>query len=137
MLVWAPGTWGTVMALLIWPLMSGMSPPLLWPVLALAFIFGCWICHRIGRRLGVSDYGGIVWDEWVGLWVCLAVLPAHWGWWLAGFAAFRLFDILKPWPIKALERRVPGGVGVMLDDLLAAGYAMAVLVGVQWVWPIA
>jgi phosphatidylglycerophosphatase A len=86
---------------------------------ALLFLLGVWLCERTSRDLGVHDHAGIVWDEWVGLLVTLWLLPPGWLWLLLGFLLFRLFDILKPWPIGWLDRRVGGGLGIMLDDLVA------------------
>ena len=123
----APGTAGSLVALpLAWPLT--WLP--LWPALGavcLSFVFGVWLCDRVGRRLGVHDHSGIVFDEFVGLWLVLVVVPLHWGWWLAAFALFRLFDAAKPWPISWFDRRIHGGLGVMLDDLLAGAFCLALL----------
>lgn len=123
----APGTAGTLAALVFavplvaLPLWAGLL------VVAGAFILGCHLCGVTSRRLGVHDHGGIVWDEFVGMWLVLLFVPFQAGWWLLAFAAFRLFDILKPWPIRWLDRHVGGGFGIMVDDLLAAVYALAVL----------
>jgi phosphatidylglycerophosphatase A len=129
----APGTAGSVVALL--PALLLVQVPLINALIfiGVAFLAGIWLCGRVGRRLGEHDHSGIVWDEFVGMWLVLVCIPFHWGWWLAGFALFRLFDIVKPWPIGWLDRRVNGGLGVMLDDLLAAGYALAVLGVVAYV----
>jgi len=123
----APGTAGSLVAVALALPLSRL--PLSWALafVAAAFVFGVWLCGRVGRRLGVHDHGGIVWDEFVGMWLVLVCLPAHWTWWLAAFVLFRIFDAAKPWPIGWLDRRVHGGFGVMLDDLLAAAYALAVL----------
>ena len=80
---------------------------------------GIWICGRTADDLGIHDHGGIVWDEFVGLWITLFMVPMDWRWILAGFALFRLLDILKPWPIKWADKQVEGGLGIMLDDVLA------------------
>ncbi len=120
----APGTVGTLAALpLAVPL---VHLPLIWALLmvALAFLIGIWLCERTSRALGVHDHGGIVWDEFVAMWLVLLWIPFHWAWWLAAFLLFRLFDVAKPWPIGWLDRRVSGGLGVMLDDLVAAIYAL-------------
>lgn len=128
----APGTAGSLaalpFALLIvqLPLASSLA------VIVAGFLFGIYLCEVVGRRLGVHDHSGIVFDEFVGLWLVLVLVPFHWGWWLAGFVLFRLFDALKPWPIGWFDRRVHGGFGVMLDDLLAAAYALAVLAVGGW-----
>ncbi|TVQ30065.1 MAG: phosphatidylglycerophosphatase A [Wenzhouxiangella sp.] len=120
----APGTVGTVAAI---PLAAVLLQLPFWIALAtiaVAFLVGVWICGVTGRALGVHDHGGIVWDEFVGLWLVLLFVPFEWTWWLAGFVLFRFFDILKPWPIRWLDRRVHGGFGVMIDDVLAAVYAL-------------
>ena len=90
--------------------------------LVVVILVGIWACDRTARDLGNKDPGAIVWDEFAGLLVTLTGAPAGWAWVLAGFVLFRGFDILKPWPISWLDRRVGGGLGIMLDDL-AAGLA--------------
>jgi phosphatidylglycerophosphatase A len=123
----APGTWGTLLAVPLYPLLSSLPLPAYLALLVILFALGVWACTRVGRELGVQDHGAIVWDEVVGYLVSMTALPADWPWLLAGFALFRLFDILKPWPIGWLDRRVPGGLGVMLDDLVAGLMALALL----------
>ena len=123
----APGTAGTLAGMLLAFPLTGLP---VWAGLlfvAIAFLVGIPICDRASKRLGVHDHGGIVWDEFVGIWLVLVLVPFHWAWWLAAFVAFRVFDIAKPWPIGWLDRRVHGGFGIMLDDLIAAVYALAVL----------
>lgn len=129
----APGTWGTVAAYPLFFVLNALGVQ----GLALAalclplFIAGIWICGYSGRALGVHDYGGIVWDEIVAMLLVLAFAPATPLAWLLAFVLFRFFDILKPWPIRWLDRHVGGGFGVMVDDLLAALFALAV----QWgIW---
>jgi phosphatidylglycerophosphatase A len=131
----APGTAGTLAAVPLWLLLRGLPWPWYLLLLALLFGFGCWVCGESARRLGVHDHGGIVFDEVVGFLVtCLPLLPAlgganrTWWWLLVAFGLFRLFDVWKPWPIAWFDRHIGGGIGIMLDDLLAAGYAAAVLV---------
>lgn len=124
----APGTAGSLAALLPWWFLLRELP---WPiyagVLALAFALGVWACGVAGARLGVDDHRALVWDEFVGQWLALIAAPAGVAWMLAGFALFRLFDVWKPWPIRWFDRRVKGGLGVMLDDLLAGAAAALVL----------
>jgi phosphatidylglycerophosphatase A len=91
------------------------------------FLLGIHVCGVSSRRLGRHDPGGIVWDEMVAFWLTVAFLPMSWPWWLAAFALFRFFDIFKPWPIRLVEKRFGGGLGIMLDDIVAAVYAMIVL----------
>ncbi|MDK8111507.1 phosphatidylglycerophosphatase A, partial [Neisseria mucosa] len=78
------------------------------------------ICGYTEKELGIQDYGGIVWDEIVALILVLSFVPFRWSWWLAAFIVFRLFDMLKPWPITWFDSRIHGGLGIMLDDLIAA-----------------
>lgn len=122
----APGTMGTLAAVPVAVLLEllGLNGLLF---LVVTFFLGVWICNDVTHRLGVEDYGGIVWDEMVAYWLIVAFLPFHWGWYLAAFVVFRAFDILKPWPISLLEERVEGGLGIMLDDVLAAIYTLLIL----------
>ena len=123
----APGTWGTIAGLVVMPLLYLL--PLTWALvfIAAASIFGFWLCGRVADDLGVHDHGGIVWDEMVGIWMTLILLPNSWQWWLLGFVLFRILDILKPWPISVLDRNVGGGLGIMIDDMLAGLIAGALL----------
>ncbi|MGB9671325.1 MAG: phosphatidylglycerophosphatase A [Halothiobacillaceae bacterium] len=123
----APGTFGTLAALLPWILLTQLAFTLYLGVVLLAALAGVWLCDEAARKMGRDDPGSIVWDEWVGLWVALAGLPLEWPWVLAGFMLFRLFDILKPWPVGWLDRRFHGGLGIMLDDLAAGLMAAACL----------
>ena len=124
----APGTVGTLVA---WPLgwyaSSVMPPALLAAAMAPLFVLGIWACALTGRHLGVADHRAMVWDEIVAFLLVLAIVPRTFAWQLAAFVLFRFFDIAKPPPIRALERRYHGGFGVMFDDLLAAGYTLLVL----------
>ena len=124
----APGTAGTLLAWPVgWALLDGAPAEIALPAIGLLFLVGVWACGVTGRNLGVADHGGMVWDEFVAFLLILAVLPRSLAWQAAGFIAFRAFDIAKPPPIRWLERRYHGGFGVMVDDLLAAGYALLVL----------
>lgn len=128
----APGTAGTLVAVPLYLLVSGLP---LWAYLAItvaAFLAGIWICGLTAEDLGTHDHPGIVWDEVVGFLVTMTAAPAGWAWLVAGFALFRGFDILKPWPIHWLDARVGGGLGIMLDDLAAGLFAFAVLQGIAW-----
>ena len=128
----APGTWGTVAGLAVMPLLYLLPLwlALLW--IALASVFGIWLCGRVADDLGVHDHGGIVWDEMVGIWMTLILLPNSWQWWLLGFIVFRVLDILKPWPISLLDRHVGGGLGIMVDDMLAGLIAAALLYALRF-----
>jgi len=113
-------------------LLKGLPPAAYWLALALLFGLGVYLCETASRALGRADPGGIVWDEMVGYWLAVALVPVSWAWWLAAFLLFRVFDIWKPWPIRQLERRVGGGLGVMLDDAVAAGYVLLLLEAWQY-----
>lgn len=123
----APGTAGTVVAVPLYLLCVQLPFWAYGTVLLLAFLLGIYICGRTARALGVHDHPAIVWDEVIGYGLTMAWAPAGWGWVLLGFVAFRVFDILKPWPIQVLDRRLGGGLGIMLDDVLAGLAAAAVL----------
>jgi phosphatidylglycerophosphatase A len=123
----APGTFGTLAAMPLYWLVSGL-PLVVYGALVLVLAgLGVWACGRTARELGDSDPGAIVWDEVVGYLVTMTALPVSWGWALAGFALFRLLDIAKPWPIRWLDRRIHGGWGIMLDDLAAGLIACLLL----------
>ena len=120
----APGTFGTLAAWALYWVLAMVLPPLVIAFLAIPLFFlGVWACEVTGRDLGVADHGAIVWDEIVAFLPLAAISSASILLQLVAFGLFRLFDIWKPFPIRQLERRVPGGLGVMLDDVLAAGYA--------------
>ncbi|MES9871416.1 MAG: phosphatidylglycerophosphatase A [Sedimenticola sp.] len=123
----APGTVGTLAAIPIYLGVRHLDSVSYLLLVALLFVIGIWLCGRTSSDLGVHDHGGIVWDEWVGFLLALWLIPPGWVWLLAGFLLFRLFDILKPWPIGWLDRRVSGGFGIMLDDLIAGLFALGVL----------
>jgi phosphatidylglycerophosphatase A len=123
----APGTFGTVVGLpLFWGL-TYLPEAMHLPVLLVLFLVGIPMCTRTGKALGVSDHGSIVWDEIVAMMLVLEFTPLKASWWLAAFLLFRLFDIWKPYPIRQCDAKVKAGLGVMLDDLLAAIYAIACL----------
>lgn len=115
----APGTAGTVVALIIYLLAPTLTPLVYLLVIGLSFIFGIWICGKTAEDIGVHDHGGIVWDEFVGYWITMFMAPSGLLWALLGFVLFRLLDIVKPWPIKWADKQVKGGMGIMLDDVLA------------------
>lgn len=119
----APGTIGTIAAIPFYLLMQSLSLPVYLLVLVLATLIGIWLCDKSSKDLGVHDHPGIVWDEFCGFWLTMIAAPAGWLWILTGFVLFRVFDILKPWPIRWLDKHVHGGLGIMVDDLLAGGFA--------------
>ena len=115
----APGTMGTVVAVLIYLVLPNMPPIIYAGLILLSFVFGIWICGKTAEDLGVHDHGGIVWDEFVGYWITMFMAPNGLFWVLLGFVLFRLLDIFKPWPIKWADKELAGGLGIMLDDVLA------------------
>ena len=128
----APGTWGTLAAVLIyWPL-SQLSPDHYLLMLLVTSVMGIYICGQTARDLGVHDHGSIVWDEFVGFWITMFAAPVGWVWVVVGFVLFRFFDIIKPWPISWIDKKITGGFGIMLDDVIAGVMAAAVLKGIVW-----
>lgn len=124
----APGTMGTLVAVPLWAIFASFLP--LWGYLLLiiiASIIGITICQKASDELGVHDHGGIVWDEFVGLWITMLFAPVSWTSAILGFLLFRFFDVLKPWPIKAIDEKVSGGFGIMFDDIIAGIFALIAL----------
>ena len=128
-----PGTMGTLAAIPLYLLLVQL--PLGWylAVVLLTFLVGIKICQVTSDDMGVHDHGSIVWDEFAGFWLTMAVVPlfqipaTDWKWLLTGFILFRFFDMVKPWPIGWLDKRVHGGLGIMIDDIVAgvmAGVAL-------------
>ena len=126
-----PGTWGTVAALVLFVIFHALIPEVSWvtylAIIGFTTIIGVYLCGKTAEDLGVHDHSGIVWDEFVGFWLTMFLVPVTWYWLLAAFVLFRFFDIVKPWPIRWADRQVSGGFGIMLDDLIAAAYAWACL----------
>lgn len=123
----APGTFGTLAAVPLYWLLSPLPLGTYLLVLVVLLGLGVWACGRTAQDLGGQDPGAIVWDEVVGFLAAMTAAPGGWAWVLAGFLLFRLFDIWKPWPIRWLDRRVKGGLGIMLDDLAAGVLTWLVL----------
>ena len=115
----APGTAGTVGAMLIYLALPAMTPLLYALLILLSFVLGIWLCGKTATALGVHDHGGIVWDEFVGYWITMFMAPSGLFWAVLGFVLFRILDIFKPWPIKWADKQLKGGLGIMLDDVLA------------------
>ena len=128
----APGTLGTLIGYPLFWLISvyALSTQLI--IISALFLIGIYFCGVTGKALGVSDHGGIVWDEIVAMMLVLAFTPNQWQWWLVAFLLFRLFDIWKPFPIRQFDAKLKNGFGVMFDDLLAAIYAIIGLQGLLW-----
>ncbi|MCL5260297.1 MAG: phosphatidylglycerophosphatase A [Gammaproteobacteria bacterium] len=132
LLPFAPGTWGTVVAIPIYFLMQMLPLYFYGPLIVLFFGVGVWICDITMRDLGVYDHPSIVWDEVVGYLLTMIIAPVSIIWAIVGFALFRLFDIWKPWPINLVDEKLQNGLGIMLDDVLAAIYAAFTLELIVW-----
>lgn len=131
----APGTFGTLVAFpLYWYLAPRLSDMVFLLVLIWGFAIGVWVCDITGKALGIEDYGGIVWDEVVAMLLVLFFTPSGWAWSVLAFVLFRFFDILKPQPIQYFDANLHGGLGVMFDDILAAGYALLCMAIIKGVW---
>lgn len=128
----APGTFGTLVGFPLFWLIAPLNLPSQLLIIAALFLIGIYFCDKAGKALGVSDHGGIVWDEIVAMMLVLTVTINQWQWWLAAFLLFRLFDIWKPFPIRQCDAKLKGGFGVMFDDLLAAIYAIISLKALEW-----
>ncbi|MBL4772198.1 MAG: phosphatidylglycerophosphatase A [Alcanivoracaceae bacterium] len=123
----APGTLGTLAAIPLYLILVQLSWPMYAWLVFIAFVVGIKLCDVTGGRLGIHDYGGIVWDEFVGFWITMFLIPFTWQNVMIGFFIFRFFDIIKPYPIGWLDKKVSGGFGVMIDDVLAGIYSMLVM----------
>ena len=130
----APGTWGTLAAVPIY-LAITQTPLIQLPafllLISILFIVGCYLCGKTADDVGVPDHGAIVWDEIVGYLLTMAFVTPNLVNIIIGFVLFRVFDIIKPWPIKLLDRSVHGGFGIMIDDVLAAVFAGGLLLIAQ------
>jgi phosphatidylglycerophosphatase A len=126
----APGTWGSLLGIAAW-WVTPRDLVVQLPVAAVMFLAGIWLTGASARRIGVHDHPGIVWDEILGMYLVLLVTPPDPLWVLAAFGFFRVADIWKPWPIRDLDHRLGGGLGIMLDDVIAALYAASILLFLQ------
>jgi len=131
----APGTVGTILGVVLAWFVQPLSSELQIMVAIALIVSGVWICGESAKRVGVHDHSGIVWDEIAAMYLILIVVPVSVAIWALAFALFRLFDIWKPWPIRDLDHRLHGGLGIMLDDLVAALYAALLLGFGVWLMP--
>jgi len=122
----APGTMGTLAAIPLWLLLNQLPMVFYWLVILVAAVVGIVICGTAAKKLGVHDHSGIVWDEFVGLWIAMAFLSPQLSSVICGFILFRFFDIVKPWPIGWLDKKMQGGLGIMLDDIVAGIFTACV-----------
>ena len=122
-----PGTAGTLIGVLVFILMPDMNWIAYLAIVICAFLFGIFCCQYTAKSLNVHDHPSIVYDEIVGYLVTMFMVPKDWAWILVGFILFRAFDILKPWPISAIDSHVKNGIGIMLDDLIAALFSLSII----------
>lgn len=127
----APGTWGSVAALLPWFFIKDLDPLTYLAVLVILFIVGFFAAGSAEKIMDKADAGPIVIDEIVGMFVTLFMAPSHPLAWFLGFLLFRLFDITKPFPVSWFDQRIHGGIGIMMDDVVAGIYAF---ISLQLIW---
>ena len=128
----APGTFGSLPGVLLFWLTMDLGLYVQSGVAVALAASGIWLCGESARRIGIHDHGGIVWDEIAGMYATLLVAPQTVPGFIAAFVLFRVMDIVKPWPIRDLDHRIHGGLGIMLDDLVAALYAVLLLAFGGW-----
>jgi len=124
---WAPGTFGTLVGVCFYLLLSALPSKLYIVCVILLTLVSVWICQKVDKKIGVHDHPGMNLDEVIGFLVTMILVPSHWLWIILGFILFRFFDIVKPWPIRWLDEKVPGGWGIMLDDVVAGIFSCVVL----------
>lgn len=123
-----PGTIGSLAAISFWLLLTQLPWQLYLLLLMLSSCIGVYFCHQTAKEMLVHDHSSIVWDEFVGMWITLMALPVNnWQWVLAGLVIFRILDIWKPWPIRWFDHNVKGGIGIMIDDIVAGVLSAGVI----------
>ena len=122
-----PGTAGTLVGALLFILIPNISWIAYLVIVVCGFLFGIFCCGYTARILNAHDHHSIVWDEIIGYLITMIMVPKEWIWILIGFILFRVFDILKPWPISFIDRRMGGGFGIMFDDAVAALFSLAII----------
>ncbi|CUX95837.1 Phosphatidylglycerophosphatase A [Candidatus Gullanella endobia] len=128
MFPYMPGTIGSLVAIPIWFLLLALPCQFYFLTIIFSFFIGIYFCHKTELDIGIHDHGCIVWDEFIGMWITLMVLPENnWCLVLIGFFLFRLFDTWKPWPIRWFDHKVYGGIGIIIDDIIAGSIASSVL----------
>lgn len=123
----APGTWGSLFALIPWFFIKDLPLPVYLAIMAATFVIGFLIAGTAEKLLNKVDAGPIVIDEILGMFITLTLAPAHPLAWLLGFIWFRIFDILKPFPVSWFDTHLHGGIGIMMDDVMAGIYGLICL----------
>jgi phosphatidylglycerophosphatase A len=123
----APGTFGTLAAVPLFLLLSLLTPIYYLVVVIFLSIVGIYICGKAAEDAGVHDHPAIVWDEFVGFFITMFMVPVSWQSIAVGFVLFRLFDIAKPWPISFIDKKISGGFGIMFDDIIAGFFALFIM----------
>lgn len=123
----APGTFGTLVAIPLFLLMQPLAIHWYLLITLAIVLFGIGLCGASAKKLGIHDAPGIVWDEIAGYLITMIAAPQGWEWIILGFVLFRIFDIWKPWPIRLADSKVEGGLGIMLDDVIAGIFAAVIL----------
>jgi phosphatidylglycerophosphatase A len=123
----APGTFGTAAAIPVYLLLAMLTPMYYFFAVVIMSIAGIYICGKAADNVGVHDHPAIVWDEFVGYFITMFMVPVSWQSVLVGFLLFRVFDILKPWPISFIDKKMSGGAGIMFDDILAGLFSLAIM----------
>jgi phosphatidylglycerophosphatase A len=126
----APGTWGSVVGLVVYFFLHTLSLPAYLTTIGVLLVVGAFAAGSAEKIMDRKDPGQVVIDEIVGMLITLAAAPPQPIIWLLGFGLFRFFDIVKPFPIHWIDKRIQGGVGIMLDDVVAGFYSFVVLQGV-------
>ena len=127
-----PGTWGTLAAVPIYLAIQDWRWSMYAILVVIMAVIGIGLCGKTAKDLNVHDHPGIVWDEFVGYLITMFMAPHGWLWVAIGFVYFRIFDVFKPWPIRKIDRKVGGGLGIMADDWLAGIYALIALQITAW-----
>lgn len=134
---YGPGTAGSIAAIPFWIVLTYLPWQLYSLVVMFSICIGVYLCRQTARDMQVHDHGSIVWDEFVGMWITLMALPVNdWQWVVGGFVVFRILDIWKPWPIRWFDRNVHGGMGIMIDDVIAGIFAAGIIYLIGHHWPI-
>ncbi|CRK85572.1 Phosphatidylglycerophosphatase A [Candidatus Providencia siddallii] len=129
-----PGTLGSIVAIMLWLFIVNISRLVLWIFIIIGFCIGCMICQQKYNKIKVYDHGSIVWDEFIGMWVTLMAIPCvNIKWLFIAFFIFRLFDILKPWPIYIFDKNINGGFNVMIDDIIAAIFSYIIICVISFI----